>query len=168
MRKIEYPVTGTMIAYYFVCKRKLYYHVHQLRMEQDNEDVALGKLLDETSYTRDEKHITIDDKISIDFIRDHHMLHEVKKSKAIEEAGIWQLKYYLYYLKQHGCLDLGGKIDYPQLHQSVEVTLTEEDEQRLEEVIQEIQEICNGMIPEEFPKKKSICKKCAYFDLCYI
>lgn len=165
---MKYPVIGTMIAYYFVCKRKLYYHVHQLRMEQDNEDVALGKLLDETSYARDEKHITIDDKISIDFIRDHHMLHEVKKSKAIEEAGIWQLKYYLYYLKQRGCQELCGKIDYPRLHQSIEVVLTETDEQRLEEVVQKIQEICNATVPKDFPKKKSICKKCAYFDLCYI
>ena len=25
-------------------------------------------------------------------------LHEVKKSKSVEEAGIWQMKYYLYYL----------------------------------------------------------------------
>ena len=97
---MQYPVTGTMVSYYFVCKRKLYYHAHQLRMEQNNEDVALGKLLDESSYTRDEKHFTIDDSISIDFIREHCMLHEIKKSKAIEESGIWQLKYYLYYLKK--------------------------------------------------------------------
>lgn len=42
---MQYLVTGTMVSYYFVCKRKLYYHAHQLRMEQNNEDVALGKLL---------------------------------------------------------------------------------------------------------------------------
>ena len=137
-------------------------------MEQNNEDVALGKLLDESSYTRDEKHITIDDTISIDFIREHCMLHEIKKSKAIEESGIWQLKYYLYYLKQRGCKEMKGKIDYPLLHRSVEVELTEADEYQLKEVIKEIQEICDGAITEEFPKKKSICKKCAYFDLCFI
>ena len=165
---MQYRVTGTMVSYYFVCKRKLYYHAHQLRMEQNNEDVALGKLLDESSYTRDEKHITIDDTISIDFIREHCMLHEIKKSKAIEESGIWQLKYYLYYLKQRGCKEMKGKIGYPLLHRSVEVELTEADEYRLKEVIKEIQEICDGAITEEFPKKKSICKKCAYFDLCFI
>lgn len=96
------------------------------------------------------------------------MLHEIKKSKAIEESGIWQLKYYLYYLKQRGCREMKGKIDYPLLHRSVEVELAEADECRLENVIKEIQEICDGAITEEFPKKKSICKKCAYFDLCFI
>ena len=46
-------------------------------------------MLDENSYARDDKHINIDDVINIDFIREKKELHEVKKSKAIEEAGIW-------------------------------------------------------------------------------
>ena len=37
-------------------------------MESENENVQLGKLLDEKSYERDEKHINIDNVINIDFI----------------------------------------------------------------------------------------------------
>ena len=42
-------ITGVMVYYYFVCKRKLWYFCHEIRMESNNEDVQLGKILDETS-----------------------------------------------------------------------------------------------------------------------
>ena len=54
-------ITGVMIYYYFVCKRKLWYFCHEINMESENENVQLGKLLDEKSYERDEKHINIDE-----------------------------------------------------------------------------------------------------------
>ena len=85
---MEEKVTGVMIYYYFVCKRKLWYFCHEIRMEAENEDVLLGKLLDESSYGKNEKHINIDNVINIDFIRDQKELHEVKKSRSMEEAGI--------------------------------------------------------------------------------
>ena len=92
---IENRITGVMIYYYFVCKRKLWYFCHEIRMEAENEDVILGKILDESSYSKNKKHINIDNIINIDFISEHKELHEVKKSKAVEDAGIWQVKYYL-------------------------------------------------------------------------
>lgn len=92
---MEERITGVMIYYYFVCKRKLWYFIHEISMEAENENVMLGKLLDENSYQRGDKHINIDNVINIDFIKEHKELHEVKKSRAIEEAGIWQVKYYL-------------------------------------------------------------------------
>ena len=33
-------ITGVMIYYYFVCKRKLWYFCHDIRMEAENEDVV--------------------------------------------------------------------------------------------------------------------------------
>ncbi len=85
------------------------------------------RVLDEESYKRDEKHINIDNVINIDFIRSSGVLHEVKKSRKIEEAGIFQVKYYLYYLKKKGVTDIRARIDYPLLKQSLEIELTEED-----------------------------------------
>ena len=99
---VEERITGIMIYYYFVCKRKLWYFVNEINMEAEDENIILGKLLDENSYKRDDKHINIDNVINIDFIKEHRELHEIKKSKALEEAGVWQVKYYLYYLKQRG------------------------------------------------------------------
>ena len=55
---MENRITGVMIYYYFVCKRKLWYFCHEIRMEAENEDVILGKILDESSYSKNEKHIS--------------------------------------------------------------------------------------------------------------
>lgn len=118
-------ITGVMIYYYFVCKRKLWYFCHDIRMETENEDVMLGKILDESSYKKKDKHVNIDDIINIDFISEHKELHEIKKSKAVEDAGIWQVKYYLYYLQKRGVSGLKGKIDYPLLKKSIIVELSE-------------------------------------------
>ena len=49
---MENRITGVMIYYYFVCKRKLWYFCHEIRMEAENEDVILGKILDESSYCK--------------------------------------------------------------------------------------------------------------------
>lgn len=164
---MEERITGTMIYYYFVCRRKLWYFTHEISMENENEDVMLGKLLDENSYPRDDRHINIDNIINIDFIREHQELHEIKKSRAIEEAGIWQVKYYLYYLKKRGVSGLKAKIDYPLLKKNLIVELTEEDEKRLDEITDDIAGLKRELMPPEFEAKK-ICAKCAYHDLCFI
>lgn len=160
-------ITGVMVYYNLICKRKLWYFIHEIRMEQDNENVKLGKLLDDSSYAREEKHVNIDDTINIDFIRSRGVIHEVKKSRKIEEASIWQVKYYLYYLKQRGVDGITGKIDYPLLKQSVAVQLEREDEDKMQEMLEEIRVIGERSLPPELIRQK-ICKSCAYFDLCYI
>ena len=164
---MEDKITGVMIYYYFICKRKLWYFCHQITMEDGNENVQLGKLLDENSYARDDTHINIDDALNIDFIREKKELHEVKKSKAIEEAGIWQLKYYLYYLKKRGVEGLTGKIDYPLAKRNIEIELTDEDCRELDKIIDDINKIKEYKLPPELNETK-ICKKCAYFDMCFI
>lgn len=160
-------VTGIMVYYYFVCKRKLWYFVHGIQMEEDNQNVKLGKLLDETSYVRDNKHIMIDGVINLDFMKGNNIIHEIKKSKSIEEAGIMQVKYYLYYLRQKGLTDMKAKIDYPLLKQSISLELNDEDFQMMEETLNNIILLVNN---EKVPifVKTNICKKCAYHDLCFI
>ena len=159
--------SGTMLNYYFVCKRKLWYHCHQIKMERENEDVQIGKIIDETTYAREKKQILINDTISIDFMDKYNIIHEVKKSKSIEEAGFWQVKYYIYYLKKHGVDNVKGIIDYPKLRQRKTVELTEQDEQALDEILKDIDSIvAQSKLPEVI--NKTICKKCAYYELCYI
>ena len=160
-------ITGVMVYYNEVCKRKLWYFYHGIQLEQENENVKIGKVLDEETYKRDEKHINIDNVINIDFIRSSGILHEIKKSRKIEEAGILQVKYYLYYLKQKGVEGIKARIDYPLLKKSLDIELTDEDEVKIKAKLEEIRNIVNANVPPEL-KKKSICKSCAYFDLCFI
>lgn len=160
-------VTGLMIYYYFICHRKLWYFANEIEMEQNSELVSIGKVLNETSYQREKKSILIDNQINIDFIQNGAVLHEVKKTKAIEEAGEWQIKYYMYYLEQRGVKEIEAKVDYPLLKQTKEVFLTQEDRKLLKKAIQDIEKILES---DKIQKKldAKICKKCAYYDLCYI
>lgn len=160
-------ISGTMFYYYFVCKRKLWFFSNEIQLEEDNEDVILGKLIDENSYSKELKHILIDNTVNIDFIKDWKILHEVKKQKSIEEAGIWQLKYYLYFLKIRGINIEKGILDYPKLKKREKVFLSENDEKKIKEILSEIEKITLMEKPPELEKLK-ICKKCAYFEYCYI
>ncbi len=160
-------VTGVMIYYYEVCKRKLWYFYNEIQMEQGNENVLIGKAIDEETYKRDKKHINIDNIINIDFIRSKGILHEVKKSKKIEEASILQVKYYLYFLKKRGVNNIKGKIDYPLLKQSVDIELLEDDIKDIKKILDDIKVIVKANNPPSLDKKK-ICKSCAYYDLCFI
>lgn len=160
-------ITGVMIYYYEVCHRKLWYFYHEIQMEQDNQNVQIGRVLDENTYKRDDKHINIDNVINVDFIRTKSELHEVKKSKKIEQASILQMKYYLYYMDKKGVKNLKGKIDYPLLKETVEIELASEDVVAIEVILEDIEKIVSQEVPPAL-QKKSICKSCAYFDLCYI
>lgn len=160
-------ITGIMVYYYFICKRKLWYFANEINMEQNSQLVEIGKVLDETSYKRENKSILIDNTINIDFIKDECVIHEVKKTNAIEEAGIWQVKYYMYYLKKKGVNNVTSKMDYPLLKQTKEIFLEDEDEKLLDKIIEEIKVIIKQDRPPKIINDR-ICKKCAYYDLCYV
>lgn len=160
-------ITGIMVYYYFICKRKLWYFANEINMEQNSELVEIGKVLDETSYKRENKSILIDNTINIDFVKEECVIHEVKKTNAIEEAGIWQVKYYMYYLKKKGVNNVTAKLDYPLLRQTKEIFLEDEDEKLLDKIIEEIKVIIKQDRPPKIINDR-ICKKCAYYDLCYV
>ena len=164
---MDKDITGLMVYYYEVCKRKLWYFVNEIQLEENNSNVILGKLLEENTYTRDEKKINIDGIINIDFIRSKKILHEIKKSNSIEPASLLQVQYYLYYLEKKGLIGLKGILDYPLLKQTVEVNLTNEDRENLDNIIIGIKEILRKESPPAL-EKNGICKKCAYFDLCFV
>lgn len=160
-------ITGIMLYYYFVCKRKLWLFYNGISMEDENENVQIGKFLDENTYCNERKHIMINNEINLDFVKDFRMIHEIKKSRKIEEASIWQVKYYLYYLKKYEVNDISATIDYPLLKRTIKVELTEDDIIKIDKILNEIVEVINNLsIPVCENSKK--CKKCAFFDLCMV
>lgn len=60
-----------------------------------------------------------------------------------------------------------GIIDYPKLRRREEVTLTESDVARLKEVMADIEKITTQQKPPKLEEKR-ICKKCAYFEYCFV
>ena len=84
----------------------------------------------------------------------------------MEEAHLWQLKYYLYYLKSFGVEDVTGKLDYPKLKKTLDVVLSADDEQRIQEIFDDMTTLVNQeKAPERINKK--FCKTCAYYEFCW-
>jgi CRISPR-associated exonuclease Cas4 len=160
-------ITGIMFYYYYICHRKLWLFTQGLSQEKGNENIMLGKLLDKDSYGREKKHIMVDGSINIDFIKDWKVLHEIKKSKSIEEASIWQVKYYIYFLKKRGIEIEKGILDYPLLKIRKEVWISDDDEKNIEKILEEIRLVISKINSPSVIDSK-ICKKCAYYDFCYI
>jgi CRISPR-associated exonuclease Cas4 len=159
-------MTGTQIAYYFICKRKLWLFVHKIDMEQTSDVVALGKFISEDTYKRQEHEIKIDDIVLDYYDKKNKVIHEVKKSDKMEETHLWQVKYYINVLEEKGVTGVTAQIDYPKLKQTLKVTLSDKDRQELKIIKQDITEIISLRHPPE-TINKPFCKNCSYYDLCY-
>ena len=100
-------------------------------------------------------------------IKDENVIHEVKKSKVMEEASIEQIKYYLWILHNEGVKDITGVLDYPLLRKSKIIKLELEDFEKIPKILEEIRTLVENEKPPEF-KKIKLCKNCAYCDICLI
>ncbi|WP_321429119.1 CRISPR-associated protein Cas4 [uncultured Methanolobus sp.] len=160
-------ITGVKINYYHICHTKLWLFSHNIALEHEHENVNIGKQLHEERYTRNKKEVTIDNTISIDFVKQHNgimELHEIKKTKKMEDAHLRQMLYYLYYLRKRG-IEARGVMNYPLLNLTKDLELTPDDEKNIEDDIRGIEQIVTGRMPH--PKRIRICPKCAYFEFCF-
>jgi len=160
-------MTGTQIAYYFICRRKLWLFTNAIDMEQNNDNVMLGRFISENTYKRKEHELKIDNIILDYYDEKTHTIHEVKKSDKMEDTHIWQVKYYIRVLEEKGISGVTGQIDYPKLRQTLKVELSDNDRAEIIKIETEINQIIKlPTVPE--PINKAFCKNCSYYDLCYI
>lgn len=162
-------VNGTLINYYFHCKRQCYLHGNRINLEDNSENVMIGKAIHEEKASKSKNSEITIDNIKIDKLTDEFLI-EIKKSDADVEASKWQLIYYLKILKNKG-IDRKGKLEFVEKNKKdskvVIIELTEELENELEKYIDQIKVlISNDEIPKILNEPK--CKKCAYFEYCYI
>lgn len=162
-------INGTIINYYFHCKRQCYLHGNRLNMEDNSEQVKIGKAIhEERAENKNNTEIAIDN-IRLDKLTKEY-LTEVKKSDADAEAAKWQLLYYLKVFKTKGVIRK-GKLEFVEKNKKdkkiIIIELTDEVEKELDKYIDEIEQLLNqDRIPECI--NKSTCKKCAYYEYCYI
>ena len=147
-------INGTLINYYFHCKRQCYLHGNRLNLEDNSEQVKIGKAIhEERAENSTNSEIAIEniclDKLTIEY------LVEVKKSDADPESAILRK----------------GKLEFVEKNKKdksiIYLELTDEVEKQLFDYIQEIE----ALIAEEKPPEcihKNTCKKCAYYEYCYI
>ena len=72
-------VNGTLINYYFHCKRQCYLHGNRLNLEDNSEIVQIGKAIHEEQLQSSNSEIAIEN-IKLDKLTKEY-LTEVKKSK---------------------------------------------------------------------------------------
>ncbi len=164
-------MTGTQISYYFICQRKLWFFSRNLEMEHSSDTVSLGKFISDSTYEREKHEVYIsddDDNVVLDFYDEKtKTIHEIKKSDKMEETHIWQVKFYISVLEKKGIDGVTGEIDYPKLRQKVKVHLNEYDRNELKKIRNEIKNILHWKTPPDLINK-TFCKKCSYYDFCYI
>lgn len=163
-------INATLINLYHICHRELWLHANGIRMEHTSDTVAQGKLIGETTYPqRAAKYTEIEIGGSkIDFYdAKNKVVHEIKKSDKAEEAHEWQVKYYIWLLKQNGIEGVTGILEYPKLRETKTLELTPSDIVYLEMAMKQVKNIieddhCPAVI------NAKICKSCSYYELCYV
>ena len=162
-------VNGTLMNYYFHCKRQCFLHGNRINLEDNSENVKIGKALHEAKLSDDKSAELEIDNIKIDKISAEY-LTEIKKSDAYETASKWQLYYYLYVLKLKG-IQRKGKLQFfeknKQESRTLIIELTPEIEAQLLEYVRDIESLIESNdLPPVLHKKQ--CSKCAYYEYCYI
>lgn len=147
-------------------------------MEQTSDLVADGKVIEEESYVqRSDKYsqielsheyqgISLTGKIDF-FDTKNKVVHETKRSNKVEDAHIWQVKFYLWLLKLNEIEAEKGVIEYPKMRVTEVVSLTAVDVGYLETAVLQIRTIVESEVCPPVIHAK-ICKSCSYYDFCYV
>ena len=159
-------VNGTLIWYYYICKREVWLIAHGIEASPDNELLQLGRIIHETYYKRHRKELLIDNKIKIDVLEGGKIIGEIKKSSRYLKSARMQLAFYLYYLKSVKGKLLEGELLIPEERKRIRVRLTDELEKEIRKAISEIERITSSPSPPKANKIK-YCRNCAYREFCW-
>jgi len=160
-------ITGTLIWYYYICKRETWLMAHQITPNQHNELIELGKILSDVSYKKDKREIRVGNVV-FDLVKSEEsiiIIGEVKKSSKFEEGAKMQLAFYLKNLKNFN-ISARGELLFPKEKKKVIVELNNELFLKLKDAELNIRNI---ILSEELPSlvKIKYCKKCAYNEFCW-
>ena len=162
-------INGTLINYYFHCKRQCYLHANRINLEDNSEDVRIGKILHQINEQKSKKGEVNIDNIKIDKLTRDYLV-EVKKSDSDIESVKWQVLLYLHKLKQKG-IERKGKIEFIEKNKQDKkihyINLDDTNEKALLEVLKKIETLINQDTPPP-AKFENKCKKCAYYEYCFI
>jgi len=131
--------------------------------------VKIGKAMHEARENDASNTEIAIDNIKLDKLTKEY-LTEIKKSDADIEAGKWQLIYYLKILKDKG-ITRKGKLEIIEKNKSerkvVIIELTDELEEQLSGMMDDIARLVHDTrVPPVLNSPG--CKKCAYYEYCYI
>lgn len=161
-------INGTIINYYFHCKRQCYLFANRINMEDNSEDVRIGRVLHQIK-AQDNKNSEIKyDNMAMDKVTDNYVI-ELKKSDADIEAARMQVLFYLDNLEKKGIVKEGKLIfeEKTSKDKVEKIVLNSKNRLTLQKCKKEIQELLKSKEPPKVVYKKS-CQRCAYYEYCYL
>lgn len=164
----EKRITGVMVQYYTACKTELWFFANNISYNEEDDNIQIGRLLHKNAFEREKKEVQIDNCISIDYVKNNKnevVVHEIKKSSKLLNPVRDQVLYYIWYLKKKG-IDSSAVITYPKERKTQKIILSKDEENRIEGIVDDIENIIKLPNPPT-PIKKSYCKNCSYFTLCW-
>lgn len=161
-------LNGTIINYYFHCQRQCYLFANRINLEENSEDVRIGKIIHQIE-AEDKRNTEVKyDNMAIDKLTDQYVI-EIKKSDADIEAAKMQVIFYLKNLEEKG-IKKEGKLVFKEKNKNEKaekIILNQENKIKLEECEREINELLQNPKPPK-PVEKNGCKKCAYYEYCFL
>ena len=148
------PITGVMVQYYVTCKRELWFFANQINMNYNNEDISIGKYIHEKSYSRENKEIQFDNMV-FDYVKTNEGINifEIKKSSKLTIGAKYQLYFYMYNTKKSMNQEVKGYLVYPKEKKKDEIILTNEIEEEIFKIIEDIPHIINLKTPPKAEKR---------------
>ncbi|MFZ5989082.1 MAG: CRISPR-associated protein Cas4 [Bacillota bacterium] len=167
MQETDIIINGTLIWYYYICKREVWLIAHGMNADQENENMELGRFIHENSYTRHKKEIDFGNiKIDVaDSKDDGIIIQEIKKSSRYNKSARMQLLYYIYELRKSG-VEAQGVLLFPEERKREQVELDDVSKNELDKAMEDIFKIIRCEKPPR-PDKCKYCSKCAYAELCW-
>lgn len=160
-------LTGTVVNYYIHCQRQCWLFYHKINLEDNSEDVRIGRILHDISAEKGGEMAI--DNIKLDKITDEYVV-EIKKSDADIKAAMAQLQFYLLRLAEKG-IHRKGRLEVLEKNKQNKkvhyIVLDDEMVRQLEDQYTKIEQFLFSAVPPA-AKFKTSCKKCAYFEYCYI
>ncbi|MFZ7103596.1 MAG: CRISPR-associated protein Cas4 [Peptococcaceae bacterium] len=138
-----------------------------LAPDQDDANIDLGRFIQENTYQRDKKEISLGN-IKLDILRKENgqiVVGEVKKTSKYEKSATMQLAFYLYELKRAG-VEATGELMFPKEKKKVKVELDDRLIPEIEKGQKEILQLMYKESPPE-PRKINFCRNCAYAEFCW-
>lgn len=157
-------ISGTLMSYFFYCKRKCWLFYKKIQLEENSEDVRIGRVLHDLESENGKSEILIDG-VKFDKITRSHVV-EYKKSDSDSISARMQLLLYLYKLKKKG-ITLKGKLIYIETKKEEIIELDDKSEQELEKIFLDIEHLLSLDAPPFITNPKK-CRKCAYSEYCLI
>lgn len=160
-------VTGTLVWYYYVCKRQVWLMSHQINPDEDDPNIAYGRFLQKISYGREKKEKVVGN-CKFDLVQQRDgtiVVSEVKKTSRHEKSATMQLLFYLKELWERG-VEAVGELRFPEEKRRKTVVLTDEALREVKETEAHIIELIKRDLPPK-PEKTKWCRNCGYVEFCW-